>query len=179
MITVPKLRVQRDVHRFLACIIESQTRNRWRNIRPYAAQPLADGTQSFLLPDPYTNSLSQAPYGSWDINQFSLTHEGRRRTQYTHLDFLDVSKLILIQLRSFRGVAKSICNPEPQTSIENHTVVLWLMAHCSMIEFKNWRWRRYVPPKYWYPSTRPGLELRPLCPPARSQSMYRLRYPGL
>jgi hypothetical protein len=24
----------------------------------------------------------------------------------------------------------------------------------------------------------PGLELRPLCRPARSQSLYRLRYPG-
>jgi hypothetical protein len=24
----------------------------------------------------------------------------------------------------------------------------------------------------------PGLELRPLCPPARSQSLYRLRHPG-
>jgi hypothetical protein len=27
-------------------------------------------------------------------------------------------------------------------------------------------------------STLPGLELRPLCRPARSQSLYRLRYPG-
>jgi hypothetical protein len=26
--------------------------------------------------------------------------------------------------------------------------------------------------------TLPGLELRPLCRPARSQSLYRLRYPG-